>query len=94
MITHIMGFNLIQTCPSNPEQYDVYLGKLKVGYLQLMDGKFKAMFPDDSGEQVYLDFPGGQDSFEELERYVYLNEAVSAIHHCLHELIRTAAFYG
>ncbi len=67
---------LIMTCRGCPEQYDVYLGEDKVGYLRLRHGFFRAEW---HGEVVYSSGTRGDGSFEERERSYFLNRACEAI---------------
>ena len=69
-------FKLIQTCGACPEQYDVYRGDDKVGYLRLRHGYFRA---ECHGEVVYEAHVKGDGLFEEDEREQHLNLAVTAI---------------
>lgn len=70
---------LHQTCSACPEQYDVYHGKLRVGYLRLRHGYFTAQYLGVSGELVYEAFTKGDGVFEEYERKFHLDEAITAL---------------
>ena len=70
---------LVQTCGACPEQYDVFLGSAKVGYLRLRHGHFSAEYPDCGGETVYEAQPEGDGIFEDHEREYYLRSAVDAL---------------
>ena len=70
---------LVHTCEACPEQYDVYHGKHKVGYLRLRGGSFTAEYPDCFGELVYHANPKGDGSFHEDERGFHLDKAVAAL---------------
>lgn len=76
----ILGYKLEQTCGACPEQYDVYLGENKVGYLRLRHGHFTAEVPDSGGELVFEDNPRGDGCFCHDERETYLTAAILAIH--------------
>ena len=76
----INGYSLVRTCCACPEQYDVYRGKHKVGYLRLRHGYFRANYQDCGGEAVYEASPRGDGIFEPEERDVYLRAAIAAIH--------------
>lgn len=79
----VEGCKLIQTCPSNPEQYEVFWGDREIGYLRLRHGWFRADYPSCGGQTVYQAYPacgsacGGM--FAENERSFFLKEAVRAI---------------
>lgn len=76
---NVGGCFLIKTCSACPEQYDVYKGKMRIGYLRLRHGFFRADYPDCGGETVYEAEPKGDGIFEDDERDKYLNEAVEAL---------------
>lgn len=67
------------TCPACPEQYDVWHGKQKVGYLRLRHGHFRAHFMGVEGEIVYEADTIGDGLFEDSEREFHLNRAIEAI---------------
>lgn len=75
----INGLTLIQTCNACPEQYDVFKGNRKVGYLRLRHGHFTASYPDVRGECVYSAYPRGDGMFEDDEQEEYLTAAVKAL---------------
>ena len=81
---NVGGCFLIKTCSSCPEQYDVYKGKVQIGYLRLRHGAFRADYPDCGGETVYEASPKGDGEFEDDERDGYLATAVAALlkSHC------------
>lgn len=62
-----------------PEQYDVYHGKLKVGYLRLRHGRFTVQCPNVCGEVILTVHPKGDGEFDDDERDFYLNMAKEAI---------------
>lgn len=66
---------------SCPEQYDVFDGDKKVGYLRLRHGYFRAECYDDEGHavEVYAADTRGDGHFEDDERDEYLTAAVHAI---------------
>lgn len=73
---------LEMTCPACPEQYDVFHGKLLVGYLRLRHGQFRADFihPETrEHETVYSSAPKGDGMFEDSERQTELDNATAAI---------------
>lgn len=74
---------LVQTCFACPEQYDLMLDGVCVGYLRLRHGVFYATYPDimdDNYEKVYEAYPEGDGCFMDHEREKYLTEAIAAIH--------------
>jgi len=75
----INGYDLFLTCSACPEQYDVFRGAERVGYLRLRCGWFYASVPDVSGKIVYEAEPQGDGCFEPDERDRYLAEAIAAI---------------
>jgi len=79
----VNGLRLEITCVACPEQYDVYLGDVQVGYLRLRYGEFRADYPDCGGVTVYEDKPEGNSMFKDYERDRYLAEAAAALlaHH-------------
>ena len=78
---NVNGCYLIKTCSACPEQYDVYKGKVQIGYLRLRHGFFRADYPDCGGESVYEAEPEGDGIFEDHERDKYLSAAVDALLH-------------
>ncbi len=57
-------YRIVQTCIAAPEQYDVFLGSLEVGYLRLRNGKFRADYKAGPTETVYsYNDPQGRDDF-------------------------------
>ena len=82
--TYILGYKLVQTCPSNPEQYEVFDSlNVRVAYLRLRFGNFTAEYPDAGGDLFYFykfkfdDYKGEFD--DELERNMYLCRAIEAL---------------
>jgi len=75
----IARLKFVTTCPSTPEQYDVFSGDEKVGYVRLRDGEFTVHCPDYEGELVFEGFPDGMDYFFDYERESCLTEATDAI---------------
>lgn len=68
---------LVQTCGACPEQYDVYIGSVEIGYLRLRHGYFRAEY---KGTIVYDAEPKGDGSFYDDERKKHLNKARKAIY--------------
>lgn len=74
-------YRLICTCGACPEQYDVFddTTGVKVGYLRLRHGYFRADYPDCGGETVYETETNGDGVFDDDERMPQLRAAVAAI---------------
>jgi hypothetical protein len=72
-------YTLTRTCGACPEQYDVHLGGVQVGYLRLRGGEFTVDYPDVDGVEIYSAEPEGDGFFEDHERDGYLRAAVEAI---------------
>lgn len=70
---------LVQTCSASPEQYDVYEGDEKVGYLRLRWGHFTAHQDNPGGKIVYEADTIGDGIFEDSEREMHLRRAIAAI---------------
>lgn len=69
---------LVLTCAACPEQYDAYLGGVKIGYLRLRHGFFTVDYLP--GEyQVFSGCPHGDGRFLENERVAWLNRACRAL---------------
>jgi hypothetical protein len=75
----IAGYDLVMTCGACPEQYDVFLDGLGVGYLRLRHGRFAACYPGVSGNEVYATSTYGDGIFEDRERLFHLTKAIQAI---------------
>jgi hypothetical protein len=75
----IKGFILKQTSCACPEQYDVYMSDIQVGYLRLRHGFFRVDYPCHGGETIYEAYPEGDGCFKEHESEHFLNEAIDAI---------------
>jgi hypothetical protein len=75
----IDGLELRLTCPSHPEQYDVYKGEEQVAYFRLRHGWFRVDVPECGGETIYEAEPNGDGLFDADERERYLAEAVTAV---------------
>jgi hypothetical protein len=72
-----MTLRLEQTCGACPEQYDVYDGEEKIGYLRLRHGFFRAEY---RGKVVYSSDTRGDGLFaDEEERERHLAAALAAI---------------
>ena len=75
----IDGLELRCTCPSHPEQYDVYEGETQVAYFRLRHGEFRVDVPECGGETIYEAETNGDGLFDADERQRYLTEAVAAV---------------
>ena len=75
------GATVTMTCWACPEQYDVDLNGVRIGYLRLRWGRFYAAYPDVGGETVYtVDLNDGlQGSFYPEERQKHLTLAIKAL---------------
>jgi hypothetical protein len=75
------GYKLVCTCPACPEQYDVHSAAtgVKVGYLRLRHGWFRADAPACGGETVYESRPKGRGIFDDGERVPEITKALEAI---------------
>lgn len=87
----IGGCRLVCTCPACPEQYDVFDkdGSLKMGYLRLRHGRFRADVPVCGGYTVYESHPEGDGLFNDDERELELTNAVAAIKKWWEELSKS-----
>ena len=75
----ICGLELRCTCPSHPEQYDVFDGGTQVAYFRLRHGEFRVDVPECGGETIHEASPNGDGLFDADERQRYLTEAVEAV---------------
>lgn len=80
---HTLRYDL--TCGACPEQYNVYLDGLQIGYLRLRHGNFRADYKYCGGETVYFARPKGDGIFDDNERLDYLRKAGKSLlqHHQL-----------
>lgn len=70
----------ICTCEACPEQYEVMLNGVEVGYLRLRHGWFYASCPSVGGEIVYeADTIESDGAFTDEERKIHLPAALVAI---------------
>lgn len=67
---------LKQTCGACPEQYDVFIDDICLGYMRLRHGHFYAQY---RGTDVFEGYPKGDGVFEWDERTSWLNRACQAI---------------
>ena len=72
-----MDLKFVQTCGACPEQYDVFLQDVQVGYLRLRHGYFRVDCPglDEKSETVYEHsfddgYKGLFDDEEEREKFL------------------------
>lgn len=79
----IKGLELMLTCTSHPEQYDVYDSSGQVAYFRLRDGRFRAHVPDARGAIVYTVPTSGDGWFDQHERQFHLENAVDAVNKAL-----------
>ena len=75
----ILGCGLWCTCSSHPEQYEVDLGDVMIGYLRLRNGRFTADYTDVGGDRVYTAEPEGFGRFTEAEREGFLTAATEKL---------------
>ena len=75
----IKGYTLILSCGACPEQYEVFKGDTRVGYLRLRHGRFTAEYPDVGWKLLLSAYPQGDGMFDEQERLYWLTKAVLAI---------------
>ena len=72
-------YDLIMTCETCPEQYDVVYAGKKIAYMRLRSGHFYASVGGNLGEIVYSTNTKGSGGFDEDERMDHLNKAVNKI---------------
>lgn len=79
-ITLELPLKLICTCEACPEQYDVMLGDVEVGYLRLRHGLFFAQCPTVGGDIVYKVVLENSDGcFTDEDKAIHLPAALLAI---------------
>lgn len=75
----IDGYDIILTCMSFPEEYDVFKDGKKVGYLRL-NTCFTVYYPDEEAEDsIYDASPMGCGCFTDEERMPFLQIAINYI---------------
>lgn len=64
-----------------PEQYDVYLNGIEIGYLRLRHGCFTVSYTYKSSidNVIWVDYPNGDGIFDSEERYKYLKKAIKKL---------------
>ena len=77
----ILEYDLVQTCPRMPEQYDVFHRGKQVGYLRLRHGWFAAWrsVEDNDDDTLYEVETIGYSEFTNEERMIHLTKAIKAI---------------
>ena len=79
-MTSDFDLSLEMTCNACPEQYNVFYGLEKVGYIRLRHGHLSVSCPDSKGEVVFASIePLGDGMFAESERDYFLSV-------CKHEI--------
>ena len=74
-----MEIRLVKTCDCSPEQYDAYIGDMRVGYIRVRWGQITVTCPWVGGEVVYSSMTDGYGSLAEHERARHLSNARKAI---------------
>lgn len=74
--------SFIRTCHACPEQYDVFYGDIRVGYVRFRHGNFTVDCPDAFDENVLkIKVDSGSGIFSDEERTEYLQKAADSILH-------------
>lgn len=73
----ILGYRLVPTCGGCPEQYDVFMGETRAGYMRLRWGHFRVDLGGNGGPCVYAasvgdGLTGNFPDEEERERHLTL----------------------
>ena len=74
-----MEIKFEKTCNCSPEQYDAYIGDMRVGYIRCRWGQVTVECPSVGGELVYKAITEGYGMFTDDEREFHLNAAREAI---------------
>lgn len=76
-----LDIELVNTCRAVPEQYDVFMDNLKIGYLRLRHGRFSANFLSHLGKEVYstTEIRGVGSFYDQEERVTEIRRALVAI---------------
>jgi len=70
------GFQLVMTCMSCPEQYDMFYRGIQCAYFRLRGGRFTVTMPSVEGELVYMHhweddtYKGNFDTDDEREEHM------------------------
>ena len=75
----IDGYRLVLTCPSCPEQYDMFEGETQVAYLRLRHGAFRVDSPDCGDTTILTMHPEGSGQFMPEERERFLKLAIESV---------------
>ena len=81
----IDGLELRCTCPSHPEQYDVYDGDEQVAYFRLRHGQFRVDVPKCGGDTIYRSDTNGDGLFDADERQTHLGIAIERVKQWIRE---------
>lgn len=67
----IAGLQFVQTCRAIPEQYDVFKGRRRVGYVRIRSGRFRVDCPN-CGDETVLErvFPRSRHTLDANEDWV------------------------
>ncbi len=74
----ISGLRFMLTSVACPEQYDVFKGDERVGYVRLRHGTLRVNCPECRAETVLEDYPDGDGAFTDEERPIWLARAAEA----------------
>ena len=74
-----MEIRLVKTCDCSPEQYDAYIGDMRVGYIRVRWGQITVTCPWVGGEVVYSSVTNGYGFLADYERARHLSNARKAI---------------
>jgi hypothetical protein len=76
----VNGLRFVMTCSACPEQYDVFRGEEKVGYVRIRHGTLTVDYPECRGENLICAEVNGDGEFaSEEERTNWLFNAAEAI---------------
>lgn len=75
----ILGLDLVDTCTSHPEQYDVFDGQNLVAYFRQRECIFIARVPDAGGREVFVFTSESHGLLNETERDAVLLMAVKSV---------------
>jgi hypothetical protein len=79
----VLGLDVVDTCTSHPEQYSVFLGDERVGYLRMRGHRFNTYLKEPGGNPLGSYESESYGMLYDEERAQVIEDAVESIIHAL-----------